>query len=456
MGMLSFLGTSSRHTLGNVAHLKSKAFDTDRKSQSTSRYEKGREGKSSVLERTSKFGERTKAKKNEDIERSVTEKTDRKLGTRIKENGEAKHKKEDTSYNKHKEEEHEEEYTIEKLASDTLLKKLDEPIESKFTEKERKEIDSEDDESSISSRSATSSTSDIENAPQSSSDAKEKSGTAAAPLHRIEGLQPGLQTKKTDFRSQLKKTGINPKMNIAVSGKISSLAKKDAPEPKHDLRKNLKSVPGAVPLTRRGSGSEKYGPSLRDRPKKDEVDSVEKEPTEGKRRISSADLFNLINKPKDTEPKEADYSKQRGMGTKPVAQSYKYEPPKIVGAEDESFQVLMSQRKKEVKRQHTPADLKPGIRLSNRTTRNKPEWSAKQLQKPQFISPKTASLGNDDGDDEGDLPPGIPDNQIDEILKDVDVDEIEVEKLPRKLSATSIAPVSPRRNRKLSSGNIKW
>ncbi|XP_031561895.1 microtubule-associated protein 1B-like [Actinia tenebrosa] len=454
-------GTSSRHTLGNVAQLKKRAFEEDKKSQSISRQEKGRDGKSSVLERTSKFGERTRAKRNEDIESSRIEKTDGKHKTHIKENGELKREKEDTEKSgtrgKSEENDHKEEYTIEKLASDTLLKRLDEPIEIENTEKEPKDIDSEDDASTISSRSATSSTSDIENAPPPSSDAKEKSGATAAvaPAHRIDGLQPGLQAKKTDFRSQLKKTGINPKMNIAVTGKISSLAKKDTQEPKLDLRRNLKSVPGAVPLTRRGSGSEKYGPSLRDRPKKDEVDTAEKEPTEGKRRISSADLFNLINKPKDTESKDTDYSKQRGIAKKPVAPSYKYEPPKIVGEEDESFKVLMSQRKKEVKRQHTPADLKPGIRLSNKTSRNKPEWSARQLQKPQIISPKTAL--QDDDDVEEDLPPDIPDNQIDEILKDVDVEEIEVEKLPRKLSAPSIvAPISPRRNRKLSSGNIKW
>ena len=444
---MSFIGTSSRHTLGNVAHLKKTAFVADRKSQPSSRQERSREGKGSVLERTSKFGDRAKAKKNENVDS-----LDGKREEGIKENGNVKHEKKETSQRKG---EYEEEYTIEKLASDTLLHKLEEPTESENTEEVRKDIDSEDDESSISSRSATSSASDLECAPPPSSNEKDKSGFTAAPAHRIEGLNPGLQTKKTDFRSQLKKTGINPRMNIAVSGKISSLAKKDPQEPKHDLRKNLKSVPGAVPLTRRGSASEKYGPSLKERPKKDEVDAGDKEPTEGKRRISSADLFNLINKPKEVEPKDADYSKDKGMAAnKPVAQSYKYEPPKIVGAEDESFQALMSQRKKEIKRQHTPVDLKPGIRLSNRSARNKPEWSAKQLQKPQFISPKSAALGNND---EEDLPPNIADNQIDEILKDVDVKEIEVEKLPRKLSASSMAaPISPRRNRKLSSGNIKW
>lgn len=428
------IGTGSNRR-GQVARSKGKMFENKSKDQHISNKEESKPKQSKVSSRTKKFEEEDSRKMEKDL---VTRNNigNSRLETdghvEVKENGQ--NGESDMNHSEKSCLKSHEEFTIEQFASDTLLNRLEEPDVAQEAEKEP-EVNSEDDEegSSSSSPSATSSTSDMANPPVTTDDSRDAKSTSSVSAHRLDPLEPG--KKKTDFRSQLKKTGFSPKLDLSAAKKASSLGKKDKPE-KEDLRKNLKSVPGVVSLTRRGSWSEKYGPSLKDRPSK----RTQEEPT--RRKISSSDLFNLINKSAEAKEEKTEETQRK------TSLTYKYEPPKIVEPKDENFENVMAQRKKSSSRQFNPTDIK--VKSSNKTH---PGWSPKQLRKATYVPPlpgaRKLSVGSTS--EGSDVKDGLdlPDEEIEEILKDVDVENIEDVDI-------EVSKPSPRPTRKISSGNIRW
>lgn len=429
MRILYPLGAKSRQ--GQVARSKGKMFEQKSKN-TTSNIEnpprKAKYGKENPFLKTEETETRSKMETDTRHERHFLDvKNNNKIDDCDVENSKESHLVSQESF------------SIEEFASDTLLHRLDEPGIANEQEKER-EVYSEDEEgSSLSSPSVSSSTSDMENPSVVTFASEQRENTKTTrddtvSAHILEPLEPG--KKKTDFRSQLKKTGLSPKLNLSASGKISSFAKKEQSE-KVDLRKNLKSVPGSGSFTRWGSWSEKYGPSLREKPSK----RVEEEPP--KRRISSTELFDLLRKRDEPKPAE---EKQRKTSL-----TFKYEPPKIVEPKEEGFDSVMAQRKKSSSRQFSPADIRKS------PTKYAPAWSPKQLRKPTYVPPlpgaarklSAGSMGSSIGSEGSDSRDDVPDADIDRILQDVNVENLDNEEVEEP------KPVS-RPKRKTSSGNIKW
>jgi len=424
--------TGNRQT--QVERSKGKMFENKRKDEYIpTNTRESKTTKNNVSLRTKQFQEENSQKIKDNFSSKDNAKW-RSEHVKIKENGHALQSDSDVNgVDKHSPKSHEE-FTIEQFASDTLLNKLD---DHDIIGRDKKEPDvsnmhSEDEDaaSSLSSRSATSSTSDMENPPTTTKTSGNNKNVSSVPAHRLDPLDPG--KKKTDFRSQLKKTGLSPRGDLVATKRSSSFGKKDKPEAL-DFRKNLKSVPGSVPLTRRGSWSEKYGPSLRDKPSR----RTEVEPP--RRKISSSDLFDLVNKPSETKETSTEEPQRK------LSQSYKYEPPKIVEPKDGNFEVVMAQRKKSSSRQFSPAEIK-----SKSPSRTPPSWSPKQLRKPTYVPPMPGARKLSAGNQVTDVKDGLdlPDEDIDAMLKDVDVENIQ------DIDADE-TQASPRPARKMS-GNLKW
>lgn len=415
---------------GQVARSRGKMFENKKKDENIPTYTKESKTNNNISSRTKKLVNSYQKIENNFFNDSGNS---RDVHVEVKdENRQAHIGDSDVSGSEKSCQKNNEEFTIEKFASDTLFNRLhDQDIGRSESDPQTSDLHSEDEEgSSFSSPSATSSTSDMETPSYTSNDSRNSKNTTSVQAHRLDPLETG--KKKTDFRSQLKKTGLSPRQDIGTANRASSLGRKDKSEAV-DFRKNLKSVPGAVPLTRRGSWSEKYGPSLRDKASK----QTEEEPT--RRKISSSDLFNLINKPKETKETKSEERERR------PSQNYNYEPPKIVEPKDENFDAVMSQRKKSSSRQLSPAEIK-----SKSSSKTPPAWSPKQLRKATYVPPMPGARKLSVDNKVTDVKDGIvlPDEDIDAVLKDVDVENLEDIDIDEMQS-------SPRPTRKMS-GTIKW
>ncbi|XP_048583192.1 titin homolog isoform X1 [Nematostella vectensis] len=443
-------GTNARRSAGNVAHLKTSKFVDKNEPVELQRPLRKTDSSTPVMKKTMNYQRKQDIADEEEgktrASRKVQESTRSRLTdekyNEITVNGDS-HEERDSGKRDETDFQHEnkqEEFSIEKIASDTLFDKLkdvkDDPEPEKPSyESGEEECSTPSSTRSPSVRSPTSSLSDFENL---------SSATSPPPSLKLKGIvneTPPTRTdkpkreeltlkksttvtgkEKFDFRSQLKKT-----KDITVAGRIPSLPpQKQSGGEKVDFRNVLRKTPGSAPLSRKFSSER--GSLF---PKREKKETEEDGP---KRKISSQELFSVLHKHQE----KRDVPKRDPP--KPVAQNFQYNPPKVEAAE-EDLKAIMAQRKKSVKQSESLLKRTGSVPLQSRKTSSgeRPNWS-QNLKKASYVPPMPKVVV--DGNEENQVPAAAP-------------QEGGLGVSGGDSSTLAVSPPMTRR-RKMSSGNIKW
>ena len=178
------------------------------------------------------------------------------------------------------------------------------------------------------------------------------------------------QLREEDPRGQLKSTGVDTSRNLSA---LRSAGKKKEGLAQVDFRGNLKKMQGESVTTKKApprppptylTKKAEAGASTSQSPAKSQTTEASVSREDGKpaqgdgkevRRISSADLFNMLHKPIET-PKEG-YLVQRGLkkaeASKGTAQKF-IAPSVSTSTEDEKFKARMAWRKERSDKQFLP------------------------------------------------------------------------------------------------------